>query len=85
VRDEGIELQVIGLPEVKKGFVLSPRRRVVEHSLRWLNRLRRPLRDFAPKEVPLWNERLPETLPGLHFVVLAMLVLVHAVPIVRVS
>jgi transposase len=31
-RDEGIELQVIKLPEAKKGFVLLPRRWVVERS-----------------------------------------------------
>lgn len=31
-RDEGMELQVIKLPEAKKGFVLLPRRWVVERS-----------------------------------------------------
>jgi len=73
-RDEGIELQVIKLPEAKKGFVLLPRRWVLERSFGWLNRFRRLARD---------DERLPQTLAGLHFVVFAMLMLVHAAPIVQ--
>ncbi|MCX4164903.1 MULTISPECIES: IS5 family transposase [Paraburkholderia] len=72
--DKGIELQVIKLSEAKKGFVLLPRRWVVERSFGWLNRFRRLARDC---------ERLPETLAGLHFVVFAMLMLVHAVPIIQ--
>jgi transposase len=82
-RDEGMELQVIKLPEAKKGFVLLPRRWVVERSFGWLNRFRRLARDYAPKEVPLGDERLPETLAGLNFVVFAMLMLVHALPIIQ--
>ena len=73
-RDEGIELQVIKLAEAKKGFVLLPRRWVVERSFGWLNSFRRLARDY---------ERLPETLAGLHFVVFAMLMLVHAVSIIQ--
>ncbi|MBR7960050.1 transposase, partial [Burkholderia vietnamiensis] len=69
-RDEGIELHVIKLPEAKKGFVLLPRRWVVERSFGWLNRFRRLTRDY---------ERLPETLAGLHFIVFAVLMLVHFV------
>ncbi|PPB82986.1 DDE family transposase [Mycetohabitans endofungorum] len=65
-RDEGMELQVIKLPEAKKGFVLLPRRWVAERSFAWLNRFRQLARD---------GERLPETLAGLHFVVFAMLML----------
>jgi transposase len=75
-QDEGIELQVIKLSEAKKGFVLLPRRWVVERSFGWLNRFRRLARDY---------ERLPETLAGLHFVVFAMPMLVHAVPVVQSS
>jgi transposase len=60
--------------EAKKGFVLLPRRWVVERSFGWLNRFRRLARDY---------ERLPETLAGLHFVVFAMLMLVHAVPVLQ--
>lgn len=73
-RDQDIELQVIKLPEAKKGFVLLPRRWVVERSFGWLNRFRRLARDY---------ERLPETLAGLHFVVFAMLMLVSMVPIIK--
>ncbi|WP_157657316.1 transposase, partial [Burkholderia ubonensis] len=60
----------IKLPEAKKGFVLLPRRWVVERSFGWLNRFRRLARDY---------ERLPETLSGLHFIVFAVLMLVHFV------
>lgn len=73
-RKEGIELQVIKLAEAKKGFVLLPRRWGGERSFGWLNRFRRLVRDY---------ERLPETLAGLHFVVFAMLMLVHAGPIMQ--
>ncbi len=66
---EGIELQVVTLPEAKKGFVLLPRRWVVERSFGWLNRFRRLARDY---------ERLPETLAGLHFVVFVSLMLARA-------
>lgn len=60
----GIELQVVKLPEAKKGFVLLPRRWVVERSFGWMARFRRLSRDF---------ERLPQVLAGLHFVAFAML------------
>jgi transposase len=73
-RDEGIALQIIKLPEAKKGFVLLPRRWVVERSFGWLNRFLRLARDY---------ERLPETLAGLHFVDFAMLMLVHVAPIIQ--
>jgi transposase len=74
--NEGIDLQVIKLQEAKKGFVLLPRRRVVERRFGWLNRFRRRARD---------NERLPETLAGLHFMVFAMLILLQAVPVLQSS
>lgn len=54
------------LPEAKKGFVLLPRRWVVERSFGWLARFRRLLRDY---------ERLPDVLSGLHFLVFAVLML----------
>ncbi|MCE4352381.1 transposase, partial [Xanthomonas hortorum pv. cynarae] len=57
-------LHVIKLQEAKKGFVLLPRRWVVERSFGWVNRFRRLARDY---------ERLPETLAGLHFVVFTIL------------
>jgi transposase len=61
---EGIQLEVVKLPEAKKGFVLLPRRWVVERSFGWMARFRRLARDY---------ERLPETLKGLHFLAFAML------------
>jgi transposase len=73
--DEGVELQIIKLPEAKKGFVLLPCRRVVERSFGWLNRLRRLAQHY---------ERLPETLAGPHFVVFALLILVHVAPTVQI-
>ena len=62
----GIRLEVIKLPEAKRGFVLLPRRWVVERSFAWASRFRRLARDY---------ERLPETVAGLHFVVFACLML----------
>ncbi len=65
-QQEGIELQVVKLPEAKKGFVLLPRRWVVERSFGWTARFRRLARDY---------ERLPETLAGLTYLAFAMLML----------
>ena len=62
----GIELQVVKLSEAKKGFVLLPRRWVVERSFGWMARFRRLSRDF---------ERMPEVLAGLHFVAFAILMI----------
>ena len=62
----GIRLEVVKLPEAKKGFVLLPRRWVVERSFAWLARFRRLARDY---------ERLPDTLAGLHFLAFAILLL----------
>jgi transposase len=62
----GIRLEVVRLPEAKRGFVLLPRRWVVERSFAWTARFRRLARDY---------ERLPETVAGLHFVAFACLML----------
>ena len=62
----GIDLIVVKVEEAKKGFVLLPRRWVVERSFGWSARFRRLVRDF---------ERSAETLKGLHFVAFAMLML----------
>ncbi len=64
--EHGIRLEVVKLPEVKRGFVLLPRRWVVERSFAWLARFRRLARDY---------ERLPETLKGLHLLAFAILLL----------
>jgi transposase len=60
----GIRLEVVKLPTAKHGFVLLPRRWVVERSFAWMARFRRLVRDY---------ERLSETLVGLHFVAFAIL------------
>ena len=65
-QDKGIRLEVVKLPEARKGFVLLPRRWVVERFFAWTARFRRLSRDY---------ERLPETLAGLHFVAFACLML----------
>ncbi len=62
----GIHLEVVKLPEAKRGFVLLPRRWVVERSFAWVARFRRLARDY---------ERLPETFAGLHFIAFACLML----------
>jgi len=66
----GIRLEVVKAPEAKRGFVLLPRRWVVERSFAWKARFRRLARDY---------ERLPETVAGLHFVAFACLLLHRAV------
>ena len=62
----GIRLEVVKLPEARRGFVLLPKRWVVERSHAWMARFRRLARDY---------ERLPETLAGLHFLAFAILML----------
>ena len=61
---EGIRLCVVKLEEAKRGFVLLPRRWVVERSFGWMSRFRRLSRDY---------ERLSATLAGYHFVAFALL------------
>ena len=67
--ENGIELQVVKLPEAKKGFVLLPKRWVVERSFSWLPQIRQLSHDF---------ERMPDVLAGLHFVLFAILKLPKA-------
>ena len=68
-RAYGIILEVVAPPAAKRGFVLLPRRWVVERSFAWTARCRRLARD---------HERLPETLAGFHFVAFAGLMLRRA-------
>ena len=62
----GIRLEVVKHTEAKRGFVLLPRRWVVERSFGWMARFRRLARDY---------ERLPETVAGLHFIAFSCLML----------
>jgi transposase len=61
-----IELSVVKLPEAKRGFVLLPRRWVVERSFAWLARFRRLAKDY---------ERLASTLKGMHLAAFAIVML----------
>lgn len=63
---QNIELSVVKLPEAKRGFVLLPRRWVVERSFAWLARFRRLARDY---------ERLASTLKGMHLAAFAIVML----------
>jgi len=71
-QEQGIILEVVKLPEAKRGFVLLPRRWVVERSFGWMARFRRLAKDY---------ERLATTLVGLHFVAFACLLLHKAAPL----
>jgi transposase len=68
----GIRLEVMRLPETRRGFMLLPRRWVVERSFAWMSRFRRLARDY---------ERLQTTLVGLHFVAFVCLMLHQASPL----
>jgi transposase len=65
-----IELSVVKLPEAKRGFVLLPRRWVVERSFAWLTRFRRLAKDY---------ERLASTLRGMHLAAFAIVMLARLV------
>jgi transposase len=65
-REKGIELEVVKHTQAKKGFVLLPRRWVVERTFGWLARFRRLTRDY---------ERLGSTLGGWHWLAFATLIL----------
>jgi transposase len=64
--ESGIRLEVVKWEEAKRGFVLLPRRWVVERSFAWAARFRRLARDY---------ERLPSTLAGLHWLAFVSLML----------
>ena len=72
----GIRLEVVKLEEAKRGFVLLPRRWVVERSFAWVARFRRLARDY---------ERLPETVVGWHFLAFACLLLHRLIPLLAES
>jgi transposase len=65
---QGIRLEVVKHTEAKRGFVLLPRRWVVERTFGWLGRFRRLARDY---------ERLTKTLEGWHWVAALTLFLQH--------
>jgi transposase len=63
---EGLHLEVVKHHQAKHGFVLLPRRWVVERSFAWAARFRRLARDY---------ERLPATLAGYHWLAFVTLML----------
>ena len=67
-QEHGITLEVVKLSQAKHGFVLLPRRWVIERSFAWKSRFRRLVRDY---------ERLPDTVKGLHFLAFAILMLTN--------
>jgi len=72
----GIQLEVVKHTEAKRGFVLLPRRWVVERSFAWAARFRRLARDY---------ERLAETVAGYHFLAFACLMLHRIIPLISSS
>ena len=64
--EHGIQLEVVKHTEAKRGFVLLPRRWVVERSFAWAARFRRLARDY---------ERLAATLGAFHFLAFACLMI----------
>lgn len=66
--EHGIQLEVVKHTEAKRGFVLLPRRWVVERSFAWAARFRRLARDY---------ERLAATLGAFHFLAFACLMIAN--------
>jgi len=62
----GVRLEVVKLAEAREGFVLLPRRWVVERTFGWAARFRRLARDY---------ERLATTIAGFHWLALGGLML----------
>ncbi|MBO1358924.1 IS5 family transposase [Acetobacter sacchari] len=71
---EGIALHVDRLPEAKRGFVLLPRRWVVERSFAWATRCRRLVKDY---------ERYAATLASFHVIAFVGYMLKHVAQIMQ--
>lgn len=71
---QGMELCVVKLPEAKRGFVLLPKRWVVERSFAWATRFRRLVKDY---------ERYAKTLAGFHVVAFVCVMLARAAELVQ--
>lgn len=66
---QGIKLCVVKLAEAKKGFILLPKRWVVERSFAWMTGCRKLVKDY---------EHYAQTLTGFHVVAFACLMLKRA-------
>ena len=73
---EGIALHVVKLPEAKRGFVLLPRRWVVERSFAWATRCRRLVKDY---------ERYATPLAGFHVIAFVGYMLKHAAQLMQTA
>ena len=69
-QEHGIRLEVVKHTEAKRGFVLLPRRWVVERTFGWIGRFRRLTRDY---------ERLASVLAGWHWLAFLTLAIKHVV------
>ena len=65
-QEHGLRLEVVKHHEAKRGFVLLPRRWVVERTFAWVARFRRLARDY---------ERLASTSAGYHWLAIVTLML----------
>ena len=72
---QGMELTVVKLSTAKRGFVLLPRRWVVERDFAWMSRFRRLARD---------QERLADVLKGFHLVAFTMIMWEQVLPMLSV-
>jgi len=68
-KEHGIELRVVKLPDIKRGFVLLPKRWIVERTLAWSTRFRRLVKNY---------ERCAQTLADLHLVAFTCIMLKNA-------
>jgi transposase len=75
-REYSLRLEVVKLTTAKRGFVLLPRRRVVERSFGWMSCFRLLTHDY---------ERLPETLAGLHYLAIVILALKNVAEVLALS
>ena len=66
---------MVKLPAAKRGFVLLPRRWVIERDFGWMSRFRRLARD---------QERLAEVLKGFHLLAFTILMWNQALPVLGV-
>jgi transposase len=70
----GIQLEIVKRPQPGPGFVLLPRRWIVERSQAWVGRFRRLARDY---------ERLADCFAGLHYIAFACILVQRFVAVIN--